>query len=72
MSSIQSSSTDMSMDPVLPRGSSLGFARKFGAAFVILIICFGAASFMILLGLTRIEPTENVILIVTATMAFWS
>ncbi len=57
----------MSMDPVLPRGSSLGFARKFGAAFVILIICFGAASFMILLGLTRIEPTENVILIVTAT-----
>jgi len=67
MSSIQSSSTDMSMDPVLPRGSSLGFARKFGAAFVILIICFGAASFMILLGLTRIEPTENVILIVTAT-----
>lgn len=53
----------------MPRGSSLRYARKFGAAFVILVLCFGAASFLILLGLTAIEPTENVILIVTAINA---
>jgi two-component system nitrogen regulation sensor histidine kinase NtrY len=45
-------------------GSSLGYARRYGAAFVLLVLCFGAASFLILLGLTSIEPTENVILTV--------
>lgn len=47
-----------------PLGSSLGYARRFGAAFVILVLFFGAGSFLVLLGLTDIEPTENVILIV--------
>ena len=47
------------------RRSSLGYARRYGVAFVILVLAFGAASFLLLLGLTAIEPTENVILAVT-------
>ena len=51
-----------------PRSSdtaSLRFARKYGLAFVVLVLFFGAASFLVLLGLTPVEPTEDVILVVT-------
>jgi two-component system nitrogen regulation sensor histidine kinase NtrY len=53
-------------EPVGFAGSSLKYARRFGAAFVLLVLFFGAASFLILLGLTPVEPTENVILTVMA------
>ena len=59
----------MTVDPQLPRGSSLRYAQKFGLVFIILVLCFGAASFLTLLGLTPIEPTENVILAVTIVNA---
>lgn len=56
---------DAVAEALTSRRSSLGYARRYGAAFVVLVLCFGAASFLVLLGLTSIEPTENVILAVT-------
>ncbi|MCJ8309028.1 MAG: PAS domain-containing sensor histidine kinase [Rhizobiaceae bacterium] len=53
------------VEPVGVSGSSLKYARRYGAAFVLLVLVFGAASFLVLLGLTSIEPTETVILAVT-------
>ncbi|MEE9313097.1 MAG: PAS domain-containing sensor histidine kinase [Rhizobiaceae bacterium] len=43
------------------RGFSLRNAGKFGVAFVLLAILFGAASFIVLLGLTSIVPTSEII-----------
>ena len=49
------------IDPPAERFSTLRYARKFGVAFVLLVILFGAASFLILLGLTPIEPSSSLI-----------
>jgi len=59
----------MVVDPQLPPGSTLRYAQKFGLAFILFVLCFGAASFMTLLGLTPLVPTETVILTVTAINA---
>ncbi|NKB51190.1 MAG: HAMP domain-containing protein [Rhizobiaceae bacterium] len=69
MTASEAKSVDSIAEPVTSRGSSLGYARRYGAAFVLLVLCFGAASFLVLLGLTAIEPTENVILTVLAINA---
>ncbi|MEP1208308.1 MAG: PAS domain-containing sensor histidine kinase [Rhizobiaceae bacterium] len=65
MTASEAQSLETSADALSSQRSSLGYARRYGAAFVILVLCFGAASFLLLLGLTTIEPTENVILTVT-------
>ena len=45
-----------------PDGSAtLPYARRFGVVIVVLAIVFGAVSFLLLLGLTPIEPSETVI-----------
>jgi len=49
------------IDPPAERFSTLRYARRFGVAFVFLVILFGAASFLILLGLTPIEPSSTLI-----------
>ncbi len=41
--------------------STLRYARKFGVVFMLLAVAFGAASFFVLLGLTSIEPSLQVI-----------
>ncbi len=46
--------------------STLPYARRFGILFVVLAVVFGTVSFLILLGLTPIEPSERVILTVLA------
>lgn len=50
-------------EPTLERGSTLRYARRFGIAFVLAAILFGAASFFVLLGLTPIEPSPEIILV---------
>ncbi len=52
------------LDPSSAGVSTLRYARKFGFAVVLLALAFGAASFLILLGLTPLEPTGPVILTV--------
>ncbi|MGI9354868.1 MAG: ATP-binding protein [Rhizobiaceae bacterium] len=52
------------LDPASAGVSTLRYARKFGFAVVLLALAFGAASFLILLGLTPLEPTGPVILTV--------
>ncbi len=69
MTASEAKSVESITEPVTSRGSSLGYARRYGAAFVVLVLCFGAASFLVLLGLTAIDPTENVILTVLAINA---
>ncbi|MEM9677582.1 MAG: PAS domain-containing sensor histidine kinase [Pseudomonadota bacterium] len=49
-------------DPPVGRLSTLRYARGFGLAFVLLAIVLGGVSFLVLLGLTPIEPTFNVII----------
>ena len=61
---VSDTAADQVAEPVGVSGSSLKYARRYGAAFVILVLFFGAASFLLLLGLTSVDPTENVILIV--------
>ncbi len=52
-----------SLTDTKPKGSAtLPYARRFGVVIVLLAILFGAASFLLLLGLTPIEPSETVIL----------
>ena len=41
--------------------STLRYARKFGIVFMLLAVAFGAASFFVLLGLTPIEPSLQII-----------
>jgi len=52
------------LDPASAGVSTLRYARKFGFAVVLLALAFGAVSFLILLGLTPVEPTGPVILTV--------
>ena len=51
--------------------STLRYARKFGVVFMLVAIAIGAASFFILLGLTRIEPTLEVIIAVLVVNGFF-
>ncbi len=53
------------------RTSTLRYARRLGIVFVIAAILFGAASFLILLGLTPIEPSLQVISTVLAINAIF-
>ena len=69
MSSTEVAQSNSFVEPQVTRISSLRYARKFGLVFVFLVLCFGAASFLILLGLTPIEPTENTISILMAINA---
>ncbi|MDD9911014.1 MAG: PAS domain-containing sensor histidine kinase [Ahrensia sp.] len=57
------------LDPARQGPSTLRYARKFGLAVVIVAIAFGFASFLILLGLTPLEPTGTVILTVLSINA---
>ncbi|MEL6948416.1 MAG: PAS domain-containing sensor histidine kinase, partial [Pseudomonadota bacterium] len=49
-------------DPQVNRVSTLRYARRFGVAFVIFAILLGGVSFTVLLGLTPIVPSANVII----------
>ncbi len=69
MTSLDLQTPVINVDPQLPRGSSLRYAQKFGVVFVLLVLGFGMASFLTLLGVTPIEPTESVILAVTIVNA---
>ncbi|MFD0915487.1 ATP-binding protein [Pseudahrensia aquimaris] len=61
MASTDAASAEMMFDPPVSRLSTLRYARKFGLVLVLLAIVFGVVSFLILLGLTPIEPTFPVI-----------
>ncbi|MEL6783096.1 MAG: PAS domain-containing sensor histidine kinase [Pseudomonadota bacterium] len=58
-------------EPTLDRNSTLRYARRFGIAFVVCAILFGAASFFVLLGLTSIEPSSQIILIILTINALF-
>lgn len=49
------------VDPPALQGSPMRYARRFGVGIVICAIALGCFSFVILLGLTAIEPTVPVI-----------
>ena len=57
----RASSPDILPDIDVGKLSFLRHARGLGILFVLLAVIFGAASFLVLLGLTRIEPTFPVI-----------
>lgn len=61
----------LTLDPASSGPSTLRYARKFGLAVILLAIAFGAASFLILLGLTPVEPTGTVILTVLTINAIF-
>ncbi|MEM9732620.1 MAG: PAS domain-containing sensor histidine kinase [Pseudomonadota bacterium] len=58
-------------EPTVDRNSTLRYARRFGIAFVVMAILFGAVSFFVLLGLTSIEPSSQVILIILTINALF-
>lgn len=62
---------DLAYEPPVPRMSSLRFARRYGVYFVFATIAFGAMSFLVLLGLTPLEPTPPVILATIAINALF-
>ncbi len=59
------------LDPASAGVSTLRYARRFGVAVVLLALAFGFASFLILLGLTPVEPNGPVVLTVLTINAIF-
>lgn len=56
------SKPEVVFDPPVGRLSTLRYARGLGLGFVLLAIVLGGVSFTVLLGLTPLEPTSDVII----------
>ncbi|MEM8749237.1 MAG: PAS domain-containing sensor histidine kinase [Pseudomonadota bacterium] len=71
MTTASQSLTPESLDIKLGSRSTLPYARRLGVFLVVFAVIFGAASFVVLLGLTPVEPSGRVLLSVLAINALF-